>query len=86
MELFFVISGYVILATAERRTARQFLRARVLRLVPAVWICATITAALLLAVPGAASGIVALGWFDAVAFMPVGIQIDGSYWTLAIEI
>jgi peptidoglycan/LPS O-acetylase OafA/YrhL len=86
VELFFVISGYVILATAERRTARQFVRARVLRLVPAVWICATITAALLLAVPGAAGGTVALGWFDAVAFMPVGIQIDGSYWTLAIEI
>lgn len=86
VELFFVISGYVILATAERRDARQFVRARVLRLVPAVWICATTTALLLLTVPGVDIGSVAHGWVDAVAFVPIGVQIDGSYWTLAIEI
>ncbi len=86
VELFFVISGYVILATAERRDARQFVRARVLRLVPAVWICATTTALLLLTVPGVDIGSVAHGWVNAVAFVPIGVQIDGSYWTLAIEI
>ncbi|WP_294212719.1 acyltransferase [uncultured Sphingomonas sp.] len=86
VELFFVISGYVILATAERLDARQFVRARVLRLVPAVWICATTTALLLLTVPGVDIGSVAHGWVDAVAFLPIGVQIDGSYWTLAIEI
>ena len=86
VELFFVISGYVILGTAERRDTRQFVRARVLRLVPAVWICATTTALLLLTVPGVDIGSVAHGWVDAVAFVPIGVQIDGSYWTLAIEI
>ena len=36
--------------------------------------------------PGVDIGSVAHGWVDAVAFVPIGVQIDGSYWTLAIEI
>lgn len=49
VEIFFVISGYVIAMSAENTTASDFIRRRALRLWPAALICSTITALLLLA-------------------------------------
>jgi len=85
VELFFVISGMVIARSALDRRWTTFLRQRVLRLVPAAWICATMTlAALALAGQGDAASVAA--WWRSVRFWPIGEQIDGSYWTLAVEI
>jgi len=50
VEIFFVISGYVIAFSAESSTAGVFLESRVLRLVPGAWICATLSALFLLAI------------------------------------
>lgn len=49
VQVFFVISGFVIAFSAENSTALRFSEARV-RLAPAVWICAPVTAAVLLLV------------------------------------
>jgi peptidoglycan/LPS O-acetylase OafA/YrhL len=44
VEIFFVISGFVIANSANEASAAAFLRGRILRLYPAAWICATSTA------------------------------------------
>lgn len=86
VEIFFVISGYVIAASGARGTGRAFLARRALRLAPAAWACATITALVVLAAGAASFGDIAPRWLASVAFSPVGPLIDGAYWTLGIEV
>jgi peptidoglycan/LPS O-acetylase OafA/YrhL len=84
VELFFVISGFVIALSAEGASAGAFLRRRALRLLPAAWICATAT---LLILTIAAPGTMLLSrWLVSMSFAPNGLQIDPSYWTLGIEL
>jgi len=83
VEIFFVISGFVITSSAEQATPVQFFNSRVLRLYPAVWICATTTLIVILVSDLHAS------WFSYVTSMflvPSGPWIDGQYWTLGVEI
>ncbi len=84
VELFFVISGFVIALSAEGASAAAFLRRRVLRLAPAAWICATATLLVLaIAAPGPA---LLSRWMASLVFAPGSQQIDPSYWTLGIEL
>nr|WP_299850589.1 acyltransferase [Sphingomonas bacterium] len=84
VELFFVISGFVIALSAEGASAGAFLRRRALRLLPAAWICATAT---LLVMSVATPGPMLLRrWADSMIFAPGIVQIDPSYWTLGIEL
>ncbi|WP_331300939.1 acyltransferase [Methylobacterium oryzae] len=87
VELFFVISGFVIAYSAEHATARTFLRSRLLRLVPAVWICATLTVLVSLAI-GRMGSVrhVLRAYLDCALFVPVEPWLDGVYWTLGVEI
>src|SRR4051794_242345 len=50
VQVFFVISGFVIAFSAENSTPLKFFEARFRRLVPAVWVCAPISAIVLLTV------------------------------------
>lgn len=86
VDLFFVISGFVILMTAWRRPIGDFVSSRISRLYPAYWVCVLLTAAVLL-IDGAR-------WFRASDVLvnltmlqeAFGIQhIDGVYWTLWVE-
>ncbi len=43
VQLFFIISGYVILLSSRGKTPRQFLTSRAIRLLPAFWACCTLT-------------------------------------------
>jgi peptidoglycan/LPS O-acetylase OafA/YrhL len=43
VQLFFIISGYVVLLSAQGKTIRQFLISRVQRLYPAFWVACTLT-------------------------------------------
>lgn len=83
VEVFFVLSGFVIAYSAATASPAGFLRARFLRLAPGAWVCATITLAALLAL-GAPDAWAR--WAASVLFFPVGPWVDGVYWTLAIEI
>ena len=43
VELFFIISGYVVLRSAQGKTVREFFLSRVTRLYPAFWVACTLT-------------------------------------------
>jgi len=84
VELFFVISGYVITGSAEGAAPGAFLWRRAKRLVPGALACATVTAILLM-LAGAAIGPLIFEWWKSVLFVPVAPWIDPSYWTLGME-
>lgn len=87
VQIFFVISGFVIVVSAERSTGYKFFVSRFTRLVPAVWICATLTlAAWQLVDAGFAPLSLFAMYVRSVAFLPVGAWIDSVYWTLGIEV
>jgi len=85
VEIFFVISGFVIAYTAAGKTGVEFFRSRFLRLVPGAWICATITLAVVLLTGLFTPSMAAKGYLHSVAFIPFGPWIDGVYWTLGVE-
>ena len=97
VELFFIISGYVVLMSAYNKTVRQFFISRVVRLYPAFWVACTITFGVMYLF-GPAKG--TPGWsifIDASVkkymmnmtmlqqFFGAG-DLDGVYWTLSYEI
>lgn len=87
VQIFFVISGFVIANSAERTSPFAFLRSRVIRLAPAIWICATLTLSVYVLVKGLDGG-VAKEYIRTV-FLPAfpdGPWIDSVYWTLVVEI
>ena len=84
VDIFFVLSGVVIAYSVEHSTAVRFVKSRVLRLYPAVWICSTLTlfALLLNHAPRQTSFHY---WVNSIVLSPSGPWVDGSYWTLGIE-
>lgn len=82
--IFFVLSGFVISYSAETASAGQFLRGRLLRLAPGIWICGTVTLAGWLIVGG--DDMVVRRYVDTITLWPWGPWIDGVYWTLPIEV
>jgi len=87
VQIFFVISGFVIVVSAERSSAHKFFVSRFTRLVPAVWICATIALLAWLLVDAGMRPLSLLAMYvRSVAFFPTGAWIDSVYWTLGVEI
>lgn len=86
VQIFFVISGFVIANSANGSTPFRFLRSRMERLYPAVWICASVTCAVWL-VSGAEPfrGVIA-NYLHTLTLWPLGEWIDAPYWTIACEI
>lgn len=85
VEIFFVISGFVIAFSAAKADPIAFFRGRILRLMPAAWVCATMTLAVALVYDMRSVTDLTKAWMRSVSFIPVGEQIDGVYWTLGIE-
>ncbi|MCK9686506.1 acyltransferase family protein [Scleromatobacter humisilvae] len=90
VQVFFGVSGFVILMTLERcRTPLDFVRARALRLYPAYWTALLITFVVLLVfplpgrTPGWWQGAVNLTMLQAFVNVP---HIDGAYWSLEVEL
>ncbi|GIG61249.1 acyltransferase [Longispora fulva] len=87
VDLFFVISGFVVSLSAWGRPARGFVVSRIVRLYPAFWVAVTLTALV-----SVASGRFRVGFGQYLANLtmlnPVaGIaNIDVVYWTLWAEI
>ena len=86
VDLFFMISGFVILMSASQGTVRDFLASRAARLLPAFWACCTATF-LVLTIVGDWRG---LGnYFANMSMVGLLAQIrvmDGSYWSLTYEL
>ena len=89
VQLFFMISGFVILFSAQNSTAKKFTVSRIARLYPAFWACVTITALTTLWIGFERYEV---GLFQYLANLSMvssvfGIEdIDGVYWTLLVEI
>lgn len=86
VDLFFLISGFVIMMSASHGSVRSFVASRAARLYPAFWVCCTATFSVL-AVSGQGSPVASyLANMTMVGLVaPVGL-IDPSYWTLGYEI
>jgi peptidoglycan/LPS O-acetylase OafA/YrhL len=87
VDLFFVISGFVVLLSAWGRSPRQFVVSRIVRLYPAFWVAVTLTA-----VVSVISGRFAVSLFQYLANLTMlnpavnVANIDVVYWTLWAEI
>lgn len=86
VEIFFVISGYVIAFSAAKATAMTFARSRFLRLFPGALVCATITLAVAVLIGWRPLQSLIMQYFKSITFWPFGGWIDGVYWTLGVEL
>ncbi len=84
VEVFFVLSGFVIAYTAAASSAGRFLRNRVVRLMPAVWICGSATALMWIVCGGEPD--LARRYLNTLILWPIGPWVDPVYWTLPVEI
>lgn len=92
VNLFFLISGFLIVQSAYLKTPRQFLQARVTRLYPAYLACCALTYAVLtltasreISAPSFAYNMTMMnGVIDSFRGVPA-TYVDGVYWTLVIE-
>ena len=90
VQLFFIISGFVILMSAYGRSVGQFVASRVSRLFPAYWTAVILVAVLLLVIsPGELNKVT---WADALVNLTMLQQsvnvtsLDGVFWTLWVEL
>lgn len=86
VEIFFVISGFVIANSANNVTPIAFAKSRVLRLYPAVWICAFITLAAWLLIGGESRLHLGAELARSLTLWILGPWVDGVYWSLAVEL
>ncbi len=88
VDLFFMISGYVIFMSARRRTTAQFIVSRATRLYPA-YLVAMLTTAAIACWLGSGDTSVTLGQVlgNVLFYQPLHHQkfVDGVYWTLMFE-
>ena len=91
VQIFFVISGFVIANSAAGATPGKFLRGRFLRLYPVAWLCVPITLACLVAAPGIHKDIGIFTMLSIRATLGSVVLLGTSfltsaYWTLPIEL
>ena len=84
VEIFFVISGFVIPLTASGATATEFLKRRIVRVLPALWIC-TLLASLALIASGQPAKTLLVPLLHSMTISPIGPYIDGVIWTVVVE-
>ena len=89
VEFFFIISGYVIFFSAKSRTAAQFASARAVRLYPAFLFSLLVTSGAISIFGDGRDSIYLSQFLTNFTMMPRVFgraPIDGSYWTLALEL
>lgn len=89
VEIFFVISGFVICMSCWGRTPRQFFTSRVIRLYPAYWFAIVFTTAVLVALPGVWDRLPTRDVLLNFTMLQSGSgvpNVDGVYWTLWSEL
>ncbi|WP_341945631.1 acyltransferase [Microbacterium sp. LWH11-1.2] len=86
---FFMISGFVIAASSQGRTASEFAVRRLIRLYPAFWVAVTITTITILLIGGTVFTVTIPQYLANLTMMPGILHqplIDNSYWTLFCEL
>ncbi|MGB3386566.1 MAG: acyltransferase [Pseudaminobacter sp.] len=84
VEIFFVISGFVIALSTLSATPSQFLRHRIIRVFPALWICGLISL-VARAAGGEEMTVLFMDYARSAVLSPIGPYIDGVVWTLVVE-
>ncbi|WP_237742357.1 acyltransferase family protein [Gayadomonas joobiniege] len=89
VDLFFMISGFVILMSLQNKSVSQFALARAIRLYPPFWVCVSITS-LFIYLSSDIRFAFDLSQYLFNMTMLAGVfyvpYIDGVYWTLLIEL
>lgn len=89
VDFFFLISGFVIAASAQGKTARQFAVGRVLRLYPAFWAAVLLTSLFASFWGGAHMSVTIPQILANLTMVPEYFgqaPVDGVYWTLLAEL
>jgi peptidoglycan/LPS O-acetylase OafA/YrhL len=89
INFFFIISGFVILLSAEDGKPRQFVVSRFVRLFPAYWLCVCLTAGAAVLFNQPAFQVSWAHFFVNLTMLQNGFDVplvDGVYWTLWIEL
>jgi peptidoglycan/LPS O-acetylase OafA/YrhL len=87
VDVFFILSGFVILLTAYHKDAVAFTLARMVRLYPAYWICVTLTAVAIILTNHHHIGLRQYLENLTMVHSFFGIEdVSGVYWTLAVEL
>lgn len=89
VHLFFMISGFVILMTAGDGSVKRFIASRASRLLPAFWVCCTITFFMTLAIGGDRFTATWPQYLANLVTLGGGFgadPIDGAYWSLGAEL
>lgn len=88
VDLFFMISGFVIMMSAIKASTKSFVISRMVRLYPAFWVCCTVTFLTILMIGNADNPfsfkdyLINMTMLEGFVYTP---YIDGSYWSLTIE-
>lgn len=89
VQLFFLISGFVICMSCWDKPLKDFFVSRVVRLYPAYWFAVVATTVTVASIPG---GVNPIPWNDMITNLtmlqePLGVRhVDGVYWTLFAEL
>lgn len=89
VHLFFIVSGFVILMSLERRNGQGFIKSRFIRLYPIFWVCVLLTFAVLSLNNSIDFSISPIALFINLTMLHdyVGAPaVDGVYWSLSYEI
>lgn len=81
VDFFFIVSGFVIMASVGTRTGSEFAVARFIRLYPAFLVCMTLTALV--------TGATASQYLANLTMIPAALgfrAVDGVYWSLSLEL
>jgi peptidoglycan/LPS O-acetylase OafA/YrhL len=84
--IFFVISGFVIAYSAEHSNPARFFRDRVVRLGPALWLCASLSVVLFLVFSRHTTAEILKRYIKEMIFFPDPPWLDPVVWTLGVEI
>ena len=88
VNLFFMISGFVIFMSAEKQNAFSFFKLRALRLYPAFWLCCTLTFAVIYFFGAPHFSVPLQDYFINMTMLADYFDIasvDGAYWSLYVE-
>jgi len=89
VHLFFVISGFVILMSARSATPQEFIAARAARLLPALWVAASVTALTAWITSDVRFMVSIQNYLINLTMVPHWFKVpyvDGAYWSLAYEL
>ena len=89
VELFFMISGFVILMSASSGSLKKFATSRIARLYPMFWVCCTLTFIVTLLFGGAHFSVSAPQYAVNLTMLSGFLKVpsvDGVYWSLFVEL